>query len=499
MRKEKMNFTDEEKLDTRKYSARGTSSLAKFTSANGSVYGTLALDTRRATDGDSQELPVAVRVAHNGKSIYLRIGKKYTMEEWLELCECEKQGMNKKAAERKELKALMQKVEDQINQLIAEDSFSLRRIQELHQGKVDNDCTIYSVWDSIINNKRENESAGTARCNKDVRRRFERDMGSNVQFADIDRSLIEKWVKKMKDRNLSLTTIGISLRTFRAIVNVCITRKLIKGNTKDMFKDTGYNKSGSRKSDYLEVSDMRLLYDFWEKDEAKDENGKELFFPKEKNAIFRDLGLFLFMYLGDGQNLADTLRLTYDDWYFATHGKQMRFYRHKTQERNASASEVIFPVTPELKKILDKYGNEPKLGERVFPIMSETITADQEIWVIQRYNRYIREHMATVSELVGIDQRPTSTWARHSFATNLNNSGNVPYKYISDSMGHSGNGDITSKYIGAYPLKKMLEYNAYLLDENGGKTDSDELLERLKGLSDEERKKALEILSTSTK
>ena len=499
MRKEKMNFTEEEKLGTRKYSARGTSSLAKFTSANGSVYGTLALDTRRAVDGDSKELPVAIRVAHNGKSVYLRIGKKYTMEEWLELCECEKQGRNKKAAERKELKALMQKVEDQINQLIAEDSFSLRRIQELHHGKVDNDCTIYSVWDSIINNKRENESAGTARCNKDVRRRFERDMGSNVQFADIDRALIEKWVKKMKDRNLSLTTIGISLRTFRAIVNVCITRKLIKGNTKDMFKDTGYNKSGSRKSDYLEVSDMRLLYDFWEKDEAKDENGKELFFPKEKNAIFRDLGLFLFMYLGDGQNLADTLRLTYDDWYFATHGKQMRFYRHKTQERNASASEVIFPVTPELKKILDKYGNEPKLGERVFPIMSETITADQEIWVIQRYNRYIREHIATVSELVGIDQRPTSTWARHSFATNLNNSGSVPYKYISDSMGHSGGGDITSKYIGAYPLKKMLEYNAYLLDENGGKTDSDELLERLKGLSEEERQKVFNALPKSTK
>ena len=125
--------------------------------------------------------------------------------------------------------------------------------------------------------------------------------------------------------------------------------------------------------------------------------------------------------------------------------------------------------------------------------MSETITADQEIWVIQRYNRYVREHMATVAELVGLEQRPTSTWARHSFATNLNNSG-VPYKYISDSMGHSSSGDITSKYIGAYPLKKMLEYNAYLLDENGGKQDSEELLERLKGLSEAERQAILNAL-----
>jgi len=232
-----------------------------------------------------------------------------------------------------------------------------------------------------------------------------------------------------------------------------------------MFKDTGYNKSGSRKADYLEVPTMRMLYEFWERDEAKDENGKELFFPKEKHAIFRDLGLFLFMYLGDGQNLADTLRLTYDDWYFATHGKQLRFFRR----------------------------------ERVFPIMSKSITADQEIWVIQRYNRYIREHMAIVSEILGMQERPTSTWARHSFATNLNNSDNVPYKYICDSMGHSSSGDITSKYIGAYPLKRMLEYNAYLLDENGGKSSSAVLLEQLQGLSEAEQKEILDALSKSIK
>lgn len=157
------------------------------------------------------------------------------------------------------------------------------------------------------------------------------------------------------------------------------------------------------------------------------------------------------------------------------------------------------PVTDELKKIIDKYGNEPMLGERVFPIMSKSITADQEIWVIQRYNRYIREHMAIVSEILGMQERPTSTWARHSFATNLNNSDNVPYKYICDSMGHSSSGDITSKYIGAYPLKRMLEYNAYLLDENGGKSSSAVLLEQLQGLSEAEQKEILDALSKSIK
>lgn len=199
------------------------------------------------------------------------------------------------------------------------------------------------------------------------------------------------------------------------------------------------------------------------------------------------------MYLGDGQNLADTLRLTYDGMYTASKGKRLHFLRHKTMDRNESASEVIFPVTPELQKIIDKYGNKPEQGKRVFPIMSELTTPDKEVWVIQRYNRYIREHMEKVAELLGMEQRPSATWARHSFATNLNNSGMVPYKYISDSMGHSGSGDITANYIGAYPLETMLEYNWYMLHDKKEKAqpqqpsaDKQALRDMLKNLSKDE-------------
>ena len=103
--------------------------------------------------------------------------------------------------------------------------------------------------------------------------------------------------------------------------------------------------------------------------------------------------------------------------------------------------------------------------------------------------------MAKVAKLLDMEQKLTSTWARHSFATNLNSTGIVPDRYISDSMGHSSSGDITSKYIGAYPLKKMLEHNAYLLNEieegdnkEMNATDKkDELLELLKNMSEEER------------
>lgn len=473
--------------------SRGDKCLAKFTSSNGSVFGSLTLDIRKAAEDYSQELPVAVRVSYDSQKVFLRLGIKYTMSDWVNLCDYEKSGRRVKQTERSDLKELLAGVELMTNQLIAEGNFSLRRLKGRFQGKRDDTYTIYSIWDEYLQAKREEGKAGSARCSGDVKSRFIKDMGESVALTDIDRNFVQRWVRSMKKGGLSTTTIAIDLRTFRTIVNIAIERGLINGNTKEMFKDTGYNKVCSRKHEFLDVATMRKLYNFWEADKAVDADGKELFLPREKHAIFRDLGLFLFMYLGDGQNLADTLRLTYDGWYFATHGKQLRFLRHKTRDRNESASEVIFPVTPELQKIIDKYGNKPEQGKRVFPIMSEFITPEKEVWVIQRYNRYIREHMAKIAELLGMEQCPTATWARHSFATNLNNSGAVPYKYISDSMGHSGNGDITSNYIGAYPLEKMLEYDWYLLNDK--KQDRKEsLIALLKNMTVEKRKQLLDSL-----
>ena len=145
------------------------------------------------------------------------------------------------------------------------------------------------------------------------------------------------------------------------------------------------------------------------------------------------------------------------------------------------------------QKVFEEWkGNYKYLTELV-------LVLNHKIWVIQRYNRYIREHMAKVAKLLDMEQTPSPTWARHSFATNLSNSGVVPYKYISDSMGHSGGGDITSNYIGAYPLVKMLEYNHYLLNEKPKEAapivDKKALLEMLKGLSEEERMELMANLS----
>lgn len=73
--------------------------------------------------------------------------------------------------------------------------------------------------------------------------------------------------------------------------------------------------------------------------------------------------------------------------------------------------------------------------------------------------------MAKVAKMIGWDVVPSSTNARHSFATNLSRQ-KIPMDYISFAMGHSiGNrGQITKRYISPYPIEEQMEYNSYLLD-----------------------------------
>ena len=430
-----------------------------------------------------QELPIVLRIAKDSKRLYLPIGEKCKWNNWLEMCKHEQSTRVRSDSEKRaQLKKHITNLKPIVYEMADAGTFSLARIKDRYNGISNDDVTIYTIWDEYIQEKKNEGEFGTAGVGKDTRNRFIKDNGKEVKFSDINFDFVQNWVKTMQDAELSST-------------NRAIRKGYVKDNTEEMFKDSGYNQMESRKDCFMSVTVFQQLYEFWEKGEAKDENGKELFIPRDKNALFRDLGLFLFMYFANGQNLADTLRLEYDNLYFSSQGQQLRFQRHKTKRRSKGSSEVLFPVTPEVQKIIERYGNKPKMGERVFPILDKSKTPEQELWVIQRYNKYIRKHMKKVAELLKLEQTPTSTWARHSFATNLNNSGFVPREYIKSSMAHSSDNDVTSKYIGAYPLPMMQEYNSYLLKVLQKVSSKEDLLQILKDMSEEERAALMEEAS----
>ena len=182
----------------------------------------------------------------------------------------------------------------------------------------------------------------------------------------------------------------------------------------------------------------------------------------------QSLGMLIAQYLCNGCNLYDLALIRYDDYYFSSGCKALRFFRHKTKDHSESGSEVIIPIIPPLKRILEDLAAPAKKNALVFPfLLGEKIDPDGEVArnKIHQENHNVGDRVKKIAEILEWNVRPSSTFSRHSFATNLSRS-KVTMDYIVFAMGHSvGNrGQITKRYISPYPIEEQMQYNSYLLD-----------------------------------
>ena len=71
------------------------------------------------------------------------------------------------------------------------------------------------------------------------------------------------------------------------------------------------------------------------------------------------VAIWVFSYLAGGANMADIVELRYDDYYYQTEGKDLKFTRKKTEDSTQDQVEVLIPISGEIKAIIDKYGSKP--------------------------------------------------------------------------------------------------------------------------------------------
>lgn len=302
----------------------------------------------------------------------------------------------------------------------------------------------------------------------------------------------------MTDDGKSKATIGIYLRACRVVIKECISRGyILQANYPFSDRDAdkvSIPKGKSRRQECLSIEQMTELYQIFTKKDYPESWGKEY-----NRGMHISLGLFLFQYLGNGMNMADAARITYNTHYIQNERKSLLFNRTKTKDRTDDESEVIVPVIPALKRIIDEIAAPFEKDERLFPNILKGATTERDCRVrVAQENQNIRKRMAKLAKHLGWEVSPSPTWCRHSFATNLAHQG-VPMQYISDAMGHRTGKSVTMSYINMYPHEKQIEYNSLLLNTPSGQKKKSDLKSIMESLSEKDKKKLLEMILGESK
>ncbi len=414
------------------------------------------------------------------RSFYYPLGSSYTKVDFSEICNVQK-SKSAKYEEKKVWLDYIEKYKKLLKNLKPGIELTLDDVRMVVEGRgVDAEDTnsFIGIWEEMIDRlKTENNGARytTAEFYENALKSFRKILWRHpIEGFKITIDDLKKWNQGMqngvKDKEgklvgkISDTTRGIYLRTCRAVWNECKSRGYLThleypfSNVK---KDAiAIPKGATRKDEYLEIEKMTELYkvfinksypDTWKQGYAE--------------RAHYSLGIFLAQYLCNGFNLVDAALLKYTKYYFDTERKALKFHRKKTRGRSENASEVIIPIIEPLQRILDEIAAVPKLGAYVFPQLLNGAETEEEIRKrASQENSNVQDRIIKICEdVLHWEVRPSSTWARHSYGTNLALVG-IEQRYISESMGHAISKSVTDLYIANYPLSKQMEYNNKLLD-----------------------------------
>lgn len=316
--------------------------------------------------------------------------------------------------------------------------FTLSEFETLFRGVKKSNEKIMVFFDEIIDEMIRAGRIGNAQAYKDTRDSLVKFSGKNTLFKEITTTFLEKYEVFLRENGNKNGGISFKMRELRAVFNKAIKRKII---SKEMYPFEEY------KISKLKTESIKIALSLEE-------------FKKIKNIdlskhphLIEAHNYFMFSVYARGMNFKDMMTLKWSDI------QNGRIYYVRSKTKGKLNFEIITP----LRLLLDYYRAQNRPTDFVFPILlSDDLTplqiSNRHHKVLRRYNTKLKE----ISQLAGINKKPTSYVARHSFATILKMSG-TPIEKISEMMGH-GDVSITMTYLKEFSNEDLDKENRKFID-----------------------------------
>ncbi|MCG8308477.1 MAG: site-specific integrase, partial [Cytophagales bacterium] len=236
-----------------------------------------------------------------------------------------------------------------------------------------------------------------------------------ISFQDIDYRFLEEFERHLQYKGNSINSIGIYMRTLRAIYNKAVSEGLIR---EDNYPFKKYKiKTGNPSKRALTKDDIVKLM-----------NSKQ----KRNTEKWHSLNFFIFSYLTRGMNFKDMALLKWEDNIL---GDRIVYRRAKTANTKKTLDPYIIKIEPEIRKILDRYSRKNTF---VFPILEPELTPSTIRHRIKNRLKRISKDITAIATDLKINQADKIAfyWARHTYATTLKRSG-ISTAVISEALGHS--------------------------------------------------------------
>jgi integrase/recombinase XerD len=375
------------------------------------VHTNVMLDTRRPLKDGSY--PVKLRITYERQRKYY--GTPYNLSEE----DFAKARLGKAKGRYKELQLGFQAIEQEAVKVIDKLHVFTYEAFEKKYLNASSKEDVLSAYATQIEKLGREGRAGTASSYECAEKSIAAFIGKKrLPFSSVTLEFLKEYENWMLAKDKSLTTVGIYLRTLRALFNDAIASGDVQQEQYPFGKRKYQIPAGQNLKKALELSEIEKIF---------------LYEPKHQGEA-RARDLWVFSYLCNGINVKDIARLKFKN----LEKERISFIRAKTERTSRQNLKAVTVVrTSEINQIIERWGCKTiEPDNYVFPLLEKGMTPERELARVRNVTKGINKYIKKIGTAVGIEKNISTYSARHSFSTILKRAG-APMELISESLGHS--------------------------------------------------------------